>query len=141
MNDDFAPVANVGGPYVINEGDSLTLNASASTDADDGLAGLTFRWDVDGDNDFDENITGVNPTLTPAQLAALGLADGAHTNNVTVEASDGTNIWVVDRDTNRIYPFGMEGGLPGPPAGGLYDGSVLAVVMSKGFDSGVPSRL
>ena len=92
LNDDFGPVAGAGGSYVINEGDPLTLDASTSTDADDGLAGLTFRWDVDGDGDYDENVIGVNPTLTLAQLRAIGLADGPHANTVTVEASDGTNI-------------------------------------------------
>ncbi|MEZ6115796.1 MAG: Ig-like domain-containing protein [Pirellulaceae bacterium] len=91
-NDDFAPIAHVGQPYVINEGDGLTLDALASTDHDDAVAGLTFRWDVDGDGDFDENVTGVNPTLTPAQMSVLGLADGPHIIDVTVEASDGTNI-------------------------------------------------
>ncbi len=73
VNDDTAPIADAGGAYVINEGDGLSLNASASSDADDGFAGLTFRWDVDGDGDNDENVTGATPTLTAAQLAALGL--------------------------------------------------------------------
>ncbi|GAA5505791.1 PKD domain-containing protein [Novipirellula caenicola] len=87
-NDDFAPVAHAGGPYVIDEGDGVTLHASDTTDAD--LTTLTYRWDVDGDGDFDENITGETPVLTPAQLLAIGLGDDA-TVTITVEASDGSN--------------------------------------------------
>ncbi len=90
-NDDFAPDANAGGPYEINEGDSLTLDARGSTDVDDGFAGLTFRWDIDGDGDFDESVTGANPTLNRELLALLGLADGFQSHLVTVEANDGTN--------------------------------------------------
>ena len=89
-NDDFAPVANAGGPHTIDEGDGLSLDASASTDADS--ASLTYRWGVDGDNDFDENVTGETPTLSATQMAALGLDDGPDSRTITVEASDGTNI-------------------------------------------------
>lgn len=90
-NDDFAPVANAGGPYVIDEGDSLNLDASFSTDADDGFAGLTFRWDVDGDGDFDENVFTATPTLTWAQLNALDIPindgpDGPRTIRVGASA-------------------------------------------------------
>ncbi len=49
VNDDAAPVANASGPYSIVEGSELELNAGNSTDADDTFAGLTFRWDIDGD--------------------------------------------------------------------------------------------
>ena len=89
IDDDHTPVANAGGPYVINEGGSLTLNATSSTDADGDL--LTFRWDVDGDGDFDENVTGVTPTVSAAQMSALGLDDGPYSGVVRVEASDGFN--------------------------------------------------
>ena len=42
------PTANAGGPYVIAEGQSLALNASASHDPDPGDT-LTYSWDVNGD--------------------------------------------------------------------------------------------
>ena len=83
VNDDYAPVASPGSAYAVNEGDGLTLDASGTTDADS--ASLTYAWDVDGDGDFDENVSGVSPTLSPAQSAAprperrppLGYRDGA----------------------------------------------------------------
>ena len=89
INDDAAPVADAGGPYVIVAGDGLSLSGSA-TDADS--TALTYRWDVDGDGDFDENVTGAAPTLTPAEMALLGLGTGPDSRIVTLEVSDGTNI-------------------------------------------------
>jgi VCBS repeat-containing protein len=98
-NDDFVPVAHAGGPYVIDEGMGVTLDASASTDDDVPADTLTYRWDVDDDGDFDENVTGVMPSLTWAQLVALGIDDGPYLGDVTVEVSDGTNV---DTDTTTL---------------------------------------
>src|SRR5207245_9925455 len=61
------PVADAGGPYTINEGDSLTLDASSSTDPDGDP--LSYSWDVNGDGIYGD-ATGVSPTLTWSQLNA-----------------------------------------------------------------------
>ncbi|UCH88932.1 MAG: PKD domain-containing protein [Thermoplasmata archaeon] len=45
------PVANAGGPYVGNEGSSITFNAGGSSDGDGDA--LKYRWDFDGDGDWD----------------------------------------------------------------------------------------
>jgi large repetitive protein len=82
-----APIADAGGPYVIDEGSALTLDASGSSDPD--TASLTYRWDVDGDGDFDGNVSGVAPTLTWADLVALGIKDGPDSRTITVQVSDG----------------------------------------------------
>jgi hypothetical protein len=50
-----------------------------------------YEWDVDGDTDFDEHVTGAMPELSAMQMAALGLNDGPDTRSVTVVVSDGTN--------------------------------------------------
>ncbi len=112
LNDDVAPLANAGGPYEVNEGSSLTLNASASTDADLPVDTLTYRWDLDGDGNYDENVTGVSPTLTLTQLLALGLADGPHVRNVTVEVSDGTNMSTAQTTVtiNNVAPQNVNAG-------------------------------
>ncbi len=81
-----APVANAGGPYSIKEGESLVLNGALSTDADNDT--LTYSWDVNGDGTFGD-ATGVNPTLTKAQLNALGINNGTATFNVKVRVDDG----------------------------------------------------
>ena len=91
-NDDFAPVANSGGPYRINEGSGLPLNASGTTDADTPGSNLTYLWDIDGDGQFTENITGASPILAVSDLVTLGLSNGLRRNNVTVQVGDGTNI-------------------------------------------------
>lgn len=84
------PLANAGGPYTINEGEGLSLDASTTSDPDSTV--LTYRWDVDGDGDYDESVIGVTPTLSAAQMAALGLNDGPNTFLVTVEVSDGIDV-------------------------------------------------
>ncbi|MEW6536875.1 MAG: PKD domain-containing protein, partial [Candidatus Auribacterota bacterium] len=56
------PTASAGGDYIINEGQSVTFDAGASTDADPGDI-LTYEWDLDGDGQFDDAI-GVTVTRT-----------------------------------------------------------------------------
>ncbi len=81
-----APVANAGGPYTISEGNSVTLDASASTDPESNP--LTYSWDINNDNVFGD-VTGVSPTLTWAQLQGFGINDdGVYT--IKVQASDGS---------------------------------------------------
>jgi streptogramin lyase len=80
-----APTASAGGPYAVAYGGSLTLDASGSSDPDGDA--LTYSWTVNGHEDA---ATGVQPTLTWAQLAALGIAPGS-SYTVTVTVSDGSN--------------------------------------------------
>lgn len=94
-----APTAAAGGPYVIAEGQSLTLDGSDSDDPDAGDI-LTFSWDVNGDGTFGD-ATGVNPTLSWVQLVALGLNDGLHVNDVRVRVDDGAGH-VVDSPVTTL---------------------------------------
>jgi hypothetical protein len=81
----LAPVANAGGPYALTEGNSLTLNAGASTDADGDK--LTYGWDLTGKSLY-ADASGVSPTLSWAQLQNLGINDeGSYA--VSVQVSDG----------------------------------------------------
>ncbi len=68
------PVAKAGGPYTIELGQGVTLNGSASSDPDAATADsiVSYEWDVDNDGLFGD-VIGVNPTLTAAELAALGI--------------------------------------------------------------------
>lgn len=76
---------NAGGPYSIAEGASLSLAASAS-DPDSGQ-GISYSWDINGDAVFGD-ASGAAPSLTWAQLVALGVADGPSTRSIWVRATD-----------------------------------------------------
>jgi hypothetical protein len=80
----LAPSVSINGNYSVNEGSSVTLHA-IGTDAQ-GFP-LTYTWDINGDGIFGD-ATGASPTLTWAQLVALGV-DYAGTFSVSVIASDG----------------------------------------------------
>ncbi len=105
-----APPANVsaGAAQTISEGDSLTLTASA-TDPDGDT--LTYNWDVNGDGNY-ADASGANPTLTWAQLAALGL-DGPATPSKRVRVSDGRNPAVTSAPVtvtiNNVAPGALLG--------------------------------
>ena len=82
------PTAAAGGPYVINEGDSLNLVGSASSDPD--TDPLTYAWDLDNDGNFGEvgEPTTETPAVSWATLQSFGIDDdGVYT--IGVEVSDG----------------------------------------------------
>ena len=77
-----------GGPYSIPEGGSLTLSGAA---ADANGDQLTYTWDIQGVGTTVDAV-GANPTLTWADLVALGIADGSAagtTFQVVLKATDG----------------------------------------------------
>ena len=86
----YCPSANAGGPYTINEGDSIILNASASSDPNGDP--LTFSWDLDNDSVFGD-VTGETPTVSWATLVSFGInAAGSYPISVEVDdAIDGTD--------------------------------------------------
>jgi len=49
----FAPTASAGGPYSGTEGQSITLDGSASTDRDGSI--VLYEWDIDNDGTYDYN--------------------------------------------------------------------------------------
>jgi hypothetical protein len=55
----------LGGPYIVNEGDSVEVSASG-TDPDGGK--LTYRWDLDGDGFFETS--GRNATFSAWDLGS-----------------------------------------------------------------------
>ncbi len=94
-NVNSAPTASAGGPYAITVGDALTLSAAASSDPDGDP--LTYSWDVNGDGAYGD-ATGVNPTLSAAQLSALGIA-APSVYSVRVQVDDGQGNVVVSNPT------------------------------------------
>jgi subtilisin-like proprotein convertase family protein len=84
-------VADAGGPYTIDEGNALALDATGSLAG----AGATFSWDVNDDGTFGD-ATGSTPTLSWAQLEALGIGDGdGVARNVRLQVTDGPTFTAV----------------------------------------------
>ena len=52
MTTNNPPVADVGGPYTVDEGEALTLHASGSYDPDDDI--ILYEWDMDDDGEYDD---------------------------------------------------------------------------------------
>ncbi|QDV42402.1 hypothetical protein Enr13x_22470 [Stieleria neptunia] len=86
------PVADLtaGAPYTINEGDSLSLDGSNSSDADGDT--LSYAWDLDNDGVFGETNEPLTATAVVnwATLAGFGIDDnGTHTIGLRVDDGRG----------------------------------------------------
>ncbi|MEE9151510.1 MAG: PKD domain-containing protein [Thermoplasmata archaeon] len=84
------PVADPNGPYTVNEGDTLQLDGSGSYDPDGDS--LTYYWDLDDDNYYDDS-TSVNPTYSWSE-------DGNY--NVKLAVTDG-QYWDFESTTVKVY--------------------------------------
>lgn len=80
------PVADVNGPYYVDEGSPVTLDGSGSTDPDNDT--LQYRWDLDNDGVWDTNWS-LNPVT-----ANTWMDDGTYT--VALEIKD------ADNETDKI---------------------------------------
>ena len=109
--DNVAPTADAGGPYVIDEGDGLSLDGSGGDVPADTLS---YSWDVNGDGAFGD-ATGPTPTLTAAQMATLGLGDDAFVATVTLRVTDDD-----DGETDATTTLTVDNVAPTADAGGPY---------------------
>jgi hypothetical protein len=83
------PVADADGPYNVNEGDSISLDGTGSSDPLGDA--LTYEWDLDNDGVFETS--GATPTFSAASL------DGPELRTVTLRVSDGVNT---DTDSSTV---------------------------------------
>jgi predicted extracellular nuclease len=89
-----APTASAGGPYMVDEGSSITLTA---TGTDPGNDPLTYAWDLNNDGTFE----------TPGQSVTFAGIDGPATLTVSVQVTDDGGLSTVDTTTitvNNIAP-------------------------------------
>jgi len=96
-----APTADAGAWYVVDEGSSVSLDASASSDPGDDV--LTYRWDLDGDANYGEtgaaaargDEMGIYPTFSAAGLSgpsSFGVALRVSDELATTE--DTATVWI-----------------------------------------------
>ncbi len=95
------PTADAGGPYVINEGDSLTLDATGSFDPQGGS--LEFAWDLNGDGvtDLSGPRSGNGTSSSPAISADgrfLAFASDAD-DLVAGDQNNVSDVYLYDRET------------------------------------------
>lgn len=106
--DKTAPTVVTGGPYVVNEGGSISLDGGGSTDA---LSGITsLAWALDGDNQFDD--------ANPASFAGV---DGPATIAIALQVTDyAGNVTTVDTTVtvNNLPPEIISVTNDGPPTSG-----------------------
>ncbi len=118
VNDD--PTAHAGGPYGIDEGSAGTLDASLSTDVDSAI--LSYDWDLDGNDSFDD-ATGIAPNLSWVQLQSFGINDGDQSYPIKVRVQDGeggSNEALATINVTNVAPALMTSGAATITAGQPY---------------------
>jgi hypothetical protein len=103
------PVANIGGPYGVAEGGSITLDASGSSDANQTAASLAYAWDLDNDGQYDD-ATGISPTFSAA------LIDGPATQTIGLQVTDDAGESSTASTTIAITNAAPTAGIGGAPA-------------------------
>ena len=105
-----APVADIGGPYVIEMGDGLWLDGSGSSDPDS-IAGdsiVSYEWDLDNDGAFDDASV-MSPSINWSTLVGLGAAypadpsTGSPSNPIGLRVTDSFGVTHTATTTLRIY--------------------------------------
>lgn len=100
-----------GGPVTVAEGGSAALAGSATG------TGLSYSWDLNGDSVYGDAL-GAAPTVTWAQLAALGLGDGPGTHVVSLRVTDGGGQSVTETTWLTLQNAAPTASI-GAPAGGV----------------------
>ena len=116
------PVANAGGPYLTNEGSSISLNGTGSIDSDGSI--VSYDWDLDQDGQFDD-ATGatVNFSTTQSGSYVVGL-QVTDNRGATAETTAAVTV-------NNVAPTASAGG---DQSGFL--GSPVNLSAAGSFDAG-----
>jgi hypothetical protein len=109
------PVADAGGPYVVDEGSSVTVTASGSDPENDPL---TYTWDLDYDGGFE------TPDPPPVSFSATGL-DGPSTHTIAVQITDSGGLSASDEATVEVINVAPTVGLIAAPVAPVQVGTVI----------------
>ncbi|NQT72568.1 MAG: PKD domain-containing protein, partial [Chloroflexi bacterium] len=110
------PIANAGGPYIAEEGSSVTFDASGSSDLDEDL--LEYRWDFESDGTWDTDwsifpITWNTWDDDHNSIVTLEVRDGESsstaTTNITVENVSPSVYTGSDQTLDEIVPVTISG--------------------------------
>ena len=71
------PVANPGGPYVVQEGAGVNLDASLSHGIDPGQQIVSYEWDINGDGVYDITTADTAYSMTWPTLNSFGIRNGS----------------------------------------------------------------
>jgi len=113
------PTVDAGGPYSVNEGDSVTLTATGSDPNGDTL---TYAWDLDNNGSFE----------TSGQSVSYTAPDGPGTHTVSVKATDPLGLSAtasVTVDVANVAPTATFG-----TPGSVNEGASLGISLSGAFD-------
>ena len=112
------PTAQAGGPYSVNFGSALVLNAGGSVDPDE-CDSLSYAWDLDNDGLFDD-ASGVNPSVSWDILGVLpvGQALPVRVRVVDLHGASGVGQGTLTVSIVPASGASMTFGLPSPQAVG-----------------------
>jgi len=110
---DLNPTADSGGPYVINEGDTLNLDGSASSTTNPLDSITNYEWDIDNDGQFDDAV-GATPSVDWSTLVGLGLDDGPNNVNIRLRVTDDDGLTDESTTTLQIVNEVPVAGISGP---------------------------
>ncbi|WP_435319164.1 PKD domain-containing protein [Haloarchaeobius sp. TZWSO28] len=106
------PVADAGGPYAVDEGNSTTLDGSASSDSDGSIS--TYDWQVISGSGSISNTDNTTPTATYNAPANVG-SDTDMTVQLTVTDDNGSTS--TDTTTVTVRDTGGSGDSTAPTVG------------------------
>ena len=118
-----APSANAGGPYMVDEGASIILDVSGSTDPGNDI--VSYSWDLDNDGLFEDALGG--------SVGFSQVNDGSYTVSVKVIDADGAE------DTD-IATVTVNNVAPTADAGGTYEGDVGETIILDAHGSNDPGK-